>query len=125
MKSYFGWAPTLTQSGVTLDRASLTHGGLRTVKDMLYLAVGVAIQLDCEWARIYERLVPLKCAYDERRRAYVGKKKVMGRIAGQLISMMYALLKQDTEALQQAGHGVDPPVTLYDPEIHHAHSTRQ
>jgi len=44
-------------------------------------------QHDSEWAKLYERLVPRMCAYDERTQAYVGRGKVLGRIAGQLIGM--------------------------------------
>jgi len=57
------------------------------MKQMLLLCVAHAIQLDCEWARLYELLVPKKCRYDERKRAYRGKLKVIGRIAGQMIEM--------------------------------------
>jgi transposase len=92
LKSYCGWAPVSEISGTTLDRVQLTHGGTRTMKQMLFLCVAHAMQLDCEWARLYERLVPKKCTYDERKRAYRGKLKVIGRIAGQLLEMVYALL---------------------------------
>lgn len=81
-----------------------------------------AIQLDCEWARLYERLVPKKCSYDERKRAYRGKLKVIGRIAGQMIEMIYAFLKQDAELLTQLPPGQEPPPPmLYDPEVHKRH----
>jgi len=122
LKSYFGWAPTVTQSGVSLDRTRLTRAGTRTVKHTMFLIVGNAIQMDCEWAKIYERLVPIKCGYDERTRRYKGKVKVMGRIAGQMIKMMFALLKQDQEALRKVSPGSEPPEpTLYDATIHHSH----
>ena len=43
------------------------------MKQTLYLIVWQAIRYkDCEWARIYERLVPIKCSYDERTRRYTG-----------------------------------------------------
>jgi hypothetical protein len=92
------------------------------MKQMLFLCVAHAIQLDCEWAKLYERLVPKKCMYDERKRAYRGKLKVIGRIAGQMIEMVYALLKQDAEILSQIPQGQEPPPPiLYDPEIHKRH----
>jgi len=87
LKSYFGWAPTTRQSGTSLDRNNLTQGGTRAIKKMMFLIVGNAIRMDCKWAKIYERLVPLKCVYDERTRTYKGKLKVVGRIAGQMISL--------------------------------------
>jgi transposase len=122
LKSYFGWAPVSEFSGKTLDRVQLTPGGTRPMKQMLFLCVGHAIQMDCEWARLYERLVPKKCSYDERRRAYRGKLKVLGRIAGQMIEMIYAFLKQDAELLSRVPPGqTPPPPTLYDPEIHKRH----
>jgi hypothetical protein len=46
----------------------------------------------------------------------------MGRIAGQMIEMIYALLKQDAEILSQLGPSEEPPdPILYDPEIHQRH----
>jgi hypothetical protein len=60
----------------------------------MYLIVWIAIKMDCEWTRIYERLVPIKCRYDEHTRQYTGKGKVIGRIAGQIVSVIYALLKR-------------------------------
>ncbi len=72
LKAYFGWAPQEARSGTSLDRVRLTQGGSRPMKQMLFLCVASAIQLDCEWARLYERLVPKKCSYDERK-GIVGK----------------------------------------------------
>lgn len=123
LKSYFGWAPAIAQSGSTLDSSKLTRAGTRTVKQMLFLIVGNAIQKkDCEWARIYERLVPIKCRWDERTRSYKGKLVVMGRLAGQITEMIYALLKKDAETLRKVPQGQEPPPPLlYDPEVHRAH----
>ena len=42
---------------------------------------------DNVWAELYKRLVPKKCAYDERKCDYVGKIKVIGRVARQMSSM--------------------------------------
>ena len=122
LKSYFGWAPVSEISGTTLDQVHLTQGGTRTMKQMLFLCVAHAIQLDCEWAKLSERLVPKKCRYDERRQAYRGKLKVIGRIAEQMIEMIYALLKQDAEILSQIPPGETPPEPiLYDPDMHRRH----
>jgi hypothetical protein len=38
---------------------------------------------------------PLKCPYDERTKRRIGRGKVLGRIAGQMIAMMFALLKKE------------------------------
>jgi Transposase IS116/IS110/IS902 family len=66
LKAYFGWAPTMVQTGSTLDQVTLGRGGSRTTKQTMFLIVGNAIQMNCEWKRIYDRLVPIKCSYDER-----------------------------------------------------------
>lgn len=125
LKSYCGWAPTLVQSGKTLDHAQLTRQGNRTMKQMMFLIVGHAIQLDCEWARIYQRLVPLKCVYDERKKAYIGKIKVMGRLAGQILTIIFALLKQDADLVRYHKDGPLPAPMLYDLATHQAHRAGQ
>jgi hypothetical protein len=89
---------------------------------MLFLVAARATTLDCEWARIYQRLLPRLCIYDERTREYRGKKKVLGRIAGQIASTIYALLKTDQETLSQVPPDQEPPPPmLYDPAIHRKH----
>lgn len=96
------------------------------MKQMMFLIVGKAIQIDSEWANLYERLVPIKCVYDERTRTYKGKLKVIGRIAGQIISMIYALLKKDQEVIAKTLLGSCPPEPmLYDPATHKAHREGQ
>jgi hypothetical protein len=48
--------------------------------------------------------------------------KVFGRIAGQIIEMIYALLKRDYEVLSKVPAGEEPPEpTLYDPTLHQSH----
>lgn len=122
LKSYFGWAPHVTQTGVTADRARLSRAGTRTMKEMMFLIVGRAIRHGGEFACLYERLVPVKCAYDERTRSYKGKMKVVGRVAGQMITLIYALLKTDADRLaHRPVSGEEPAPMLYDPAIHHAH----
>lgn len=96
LKSYLGWAPTREQTGTSFDRSRLTQGGSRVAKQMLYIIVWSAIQRkDHIWAQLYERLVPRVCSYDERTQSYKGRGKVIGRIAGQMIAMCYALLMTD------------------------------
>jgi Transposase IS116/IS110/IS902 family len=122
LKSYFGWAPRKKQTGVSMDRTNLSKRGVRPMKQMLFLMAARATTLDCEWARIYQRLLPRLCTYDERTREYRGKKKVLGRIAGQMASMIYALPKTDQETLSQVPPGEPlPPAMLYDREIHRKH----
>lgn len=122
LKSYLGWAPIDEQTGTSLDRSKLAHTGVRPTKKMLFLIIGNAIQRDNEWARLYERLVPRMCTYNERTRQFVGKKKVIGRLAGQMIKMMYGLLKLDAETVSSLPPGSPlPDPVLYDRAIHQAH----
>lgn len=127
LKAYFGWAPTIKQSGKTLDRAKLSPRGVRLMKHTMYLVAWQAIRIEeCEWAKIYERLIPRKCSFDERTRRYTGRGKVIGRIAGQVISVMFTLLKKDQELLAKLPPGTQPPdPQLYDPEIHRQHRSGQ
>jgi transposase len=122
LKSYFGWAPVVAQSGKTLDQAAQTHGGNRTIKQMMFLIVATVIRQETEWAILYQRLVQTKCPYDDRRGVRTGKLRVMGRVAGQMIETIYALLKTDTEVLSKVPKGKEPsPPILYDPELHRKH----
>ena len=127
LKSYFGWAPVVAQSGSTLDHSRLTRGGTRTMKQMLFLTVFQAIRLqDNEWAKLYDRLVKAKCPYDERTQSYVGKTRVIGRVAGQMTEAIYALLKRDAEILSKVLPGEVPPAPLlYDPEVNRKHRQGQ
>ena len=117
LKSYFGWAPAQTQTGISQDSTTLTKGGLRLIRSLMYLVVCSAITHDTEWAKIYERLVLKKCPYDSRTKRRTGKKVVMGRIAGQIIKLIYKLLKTDHEVLANLQPGeVVPSPMLYDRE---------
>ncbi|MGO8949729.1 MAG: IS110 family transposase [Ktedonobacterales bacterium] len=127
LKSYFGWAPVVVQSGSTLDHVRLTRGGTRTMKQILFLAVFQAIRSpDSEWAKLYHRLVKARCPFDERTQSYVGKTRVIGRVAGQMTEAIYALLKRDAELLSKVPPGQEPPPPLlYDPEVHQRHRQGQ
>jgi transposase len=57
LKSYFGWSPTVIQSGSTVDYVGQTRGGTRTMKQMMFLIVSGLINRETEWAKLYERLV--------------------------------------------------------------------
>lgn len=59
------------------------------------------------------------CRYDERIKDYRGKWKV---IAGQMASMIFALLKTDQETLNKVPPGQEPPPPmLYDAAVHRRH----
>jgi len=122
LKCYFGWAPRQDQTGVSFDRTRQATRGVRPMKQMLYLMAARSVTFECEWARIYQRLLPRMGTYDERTKDYRGKKRIFGRIAGQMASMIYALLKTDQETLSHVPHGeLPPPPLLYDPEVHRKH----
>jgi Transposase IS116/IS110/IS902 family len=124
LKSYFGWAPKRAQTGVSFDWTSLTKGGSREMKKMMYLLAWHAITTETEWASLYKRLVPRLCSYDERTQTYKGKGKAIGHVIGRLITLIYALLKQDDEILGHLAPGTKPPEpVLYDPELHKRHRT--
>jgi hypothetical protein len=123
LKSYFGWAPQVTQSGSTLDHSRLSRRGHRQMKQTMYLVVWQAIRVkESHWQTMYERLVPIKCRFNEKTREYTGRNTVIGRIAGQMTSVVFALLKADQEAVSKtpAGRTLPDPL-LYAPEIHRQH----
>ena len=86
------------------------------------MVVGVALQQDALWKGSFDRLRAKKWVYDERTRRYKGTTKVIGKLAGQMVSIIYGLLKQDTEVLRATPSGhPPPPPQLYDPAIHQQH----
>jgi len=122
LKSYLGWAPKREQTGTSYDRTRLTQGGSREAKRAIYLIVWRAIQTDTEWSKLYKRLVPRLCSYDERTQSYKGRGRAIGHVAGRLITLLYALLRYDYEVLSHLAPGADPPEPmLYDPAIHKQH----
>jgi transposase len=126
LRRYFGWAPQSDQTGTTQDRRTLSRAGSHTMKRMLYLVAWTAIRKDTEWRILYERLVEKKCSYDARLKRYRGKNKVIGRIAGQIVSLIYHLLRKDYDMLCNLKPGEDiPPPTLYDRKLHEAHRQRR
>ncbi len=79
------------------------------MRQILFLVVLRAIrQHDNEWAKLYDRLVKTRCYFDERTQDYVGKKRVIGRVAGQRTEVIYALFKRDAELLSKVPPGGEP-----------------
>lgn len=126
LKSYFGWVPKVAQSGSSLDWSRLTPRGVRQMRQTMYLIVWRAIQWDSDWKEMYERLIARKCHVDERTHRLVGREKVIGRLAGQMTSVIYALLKKDQEMLSHLAPGAKAPdPQLYDSELHRKHRRGQ
>jgi transposase len=114
-KKFCGWAPQIAQTGAAPGTVQLTRGGSRLLKHTLYFIALRAIKEDTEWRRLYERLVPLKCPYDARTGRYLGKRRVIGRICGDLAERIYLLLARDQRLLAHLPAGTaPPPPVLYD-----------
>ena len=119
LRAYCGWAPRQDQTGTSYDTVVLAKGGNRLLRHTVYLITLNAVRLDTPFRALYRRLLPLKCTYDERLKRYTGQMKVIGRIAGQLITVIYTLLKRDYDVLARLPVGQKPPAPeLYDPTKH-------
>lgn len=69
---------------------------------------------------------PLNAVSTRKRADTLAQARSIGRIAGQIISVIYALLKQELETLSKVPSGAKPPdPLLYDPEIHRRHRAGQ
>lgn len=118
LRSFLGWSPEQAQTGISLDRVKLKKGGAQMGKHTMYLVVIGAIRVE-PWKGLYDRLVLRKCSWDERRKVYRGKMKVIGRIAGQMIALMWTLLHEDAEIVDSIEPGQElPEPKVYDAEIH-------
>jgi hypothetical protein len=96
------------------------------MRQMMFLIVANIVRQETEWAHLYKRLVQTRCPYDERTGERKGKVRIMGRVAGQMIEAMYALLKKDVEVLSKVPPGKEPPPPiLYDPALHRKHREGQ
>lgn len=116
LRSYLGWAPRAQQTGTSKDSVGLTRGGNPLLKKTMYLVAMTAIHYDPHWKARYQRMVERKCSYDGRRQDYTGKMKVVGTIIGQIIGVMFHLLRKDYELMQAIMPGAEPPSPeLYDP----------
>src|SRR6266487_99091 len=120
LKGYVGWAPRRIQTGSTIDKMVMQSNGNRMLKQAVYMVVMNALtDRESSWRLRYDRLVERKCDYDERTGRYQGKMKVVGRIAGDLLEMMWTLLKKDYDLLQSLEPGQEPPAPeLYSEEKH-------
>ncbi len=119
-RAYCGWSPTEFQSGRRTDYSTLKKSGHNTLKSTVFLIVMSAIAADTPFRTLYDRLVPIKCPFNERTGKYERKMKVIGRVGGQLLGVMYRLLRADADVLASLKEGEDIPApVLYDPAKHH------
>lgn len=118
-KSFFGWSPQQNQSGKSLDHVALTRRGNRDLKRTMRMVAMTAIVKDPTWEALYERLKLVKCYYDPRKKKQMGKMKVIGRIIGQMITLIYRLLKRDRRLINEhQPWGPVPPPETYRVERH-------
>jgi transposase len=114
LRAYCGWAPLQTQTGTSMDTMTFSKTGNRLLKHTVFLIALSAVRQDTPWRTLYNRLVPLKCVYDDRLGRYRGRMKVIGRVAGQIIGVIYVLLKRDADVLASHTPGTElPPPELY------------
>jgi transposase len=118
LRSLFGWSPQQQQTGSSMDSQSLARSGNKTLKQMIYMVVLGRIRSDETWRKMYDRLVARKCE-QQADGTYRGKKKVIGRLAGQMIGIMYVLLKKDADLLAALKEGEPiPEPELYSTQKH-------
>ena len=117
LRGYMGWSPRQSQTGSTYDSTTLNRAGNVLLKQTMYLVTIAAVSHDPRWKALYDRRVKETCAYDARTGKYKGKMKVIGRCAGQIIGVMYTLLRKDYDLLATLPEGeIAPPPELYSVE---------
>lgn len=119
LRGYLGWAPRNSQTGVSYDSSTLNRAGNGLQKQTMYFVALNAVKNDPSWRALYERLVERKCPLDARTGKRRGKSKVIGRIAGQFINVMFTLLRRDYDLVHaHAGPEPLPEPELYDAQRH-------
>jgi len=122
LRAFAGWSPSQTQTGTSKDAMTLAKGGNKILKQAIFMSAFNALKGDTEMKAKYDRLVKRKCNLDLRTGKYTGKMKCVGRIAGDIITLVYVLLKKDYDLLQSLPSGAKAPdPTLYDRELHAKH----
>jgi transposase len=119
LRLMLGWGIRHSQTGTTFDSSKRDRAGNKQARYIIYMAVMSMIDHDPAWKALYDSKVPDRCFYDASRGEYVGKSRVIGRIAGQFIGLVYRLLKKDHDLLASLPTGSDPPAPeLYSVEKH-------
>lgn len=103
-RSYCGWAPRQSATGTTYDSTRTDRAGNRLAKLAMRQAAVSAISHSERWCALHTRLM-----------AGPHASGAMGRVTGQLVGVIYLLLKADAELVARAGDGPLPPPVLYDP----------
>jgi len=125
LRAFAGWSPNQTQTGTSKDAMALNKGGNKVLKQAIFMATFNALKTDTQLKTKYERLVLRKCNLDLRTGKYVGRMKCVGRICGDVLTLVYVLLKKDYDLLQSLPPGKTPPDPgLYSRELHKKHCLR-
>jgi transposase len=119
LRRYCGWAPIQKQTGTSYNHTHLDKGGNRALKRSIFMITLRIIRIE-PWKSLYARLVGRTCYWDQNKEKHVGKMKVIARIAGQLVRVIYSLLWRDARTVERArAQGVEPPPPqLYDASRH-------
>ncbi len=103
-RSYVGWAPRKKQTGTTYDSTRTDRAGNRIAKLAMRQAAVSVIVHSQRWAKLHQRLMAGPHAAG-----------ALGRVTGQLVGVIYTLLKQDAELCARSAAGEElPPPQLYD-----------
>jgi hypothetical protein len=90
------------------------------MKSLMYMVALTAIrENESEWHLLYQYLVPRRCHLDPETDEYEGKKKIFGYIIGEMINIIFHLLKEDENLCRryrEEGGGPPPSPELYNAE---------
>lgn len=119
-RGYAGYGPIRRQSGTTMDSMiKKKRRGNKDLKVATWLITMAAIRLDTEWREAYNELVERLCPLVAGKR--IRKNRVVARIAGNILGVIFALLKKDHDIIATLKDGEEAPCpTLYSREKHHA-----
>lgn len=126
LRKFFGWSPSKAQSGSSLNQDKKSKSGKRLMKQAMWLVASTAVSHDTEWQHLYERLLPRMCRYNAEKQDWIGKNRVITRIASQIVGLIFVLLRRDYDLLASLPPGETPPEPmLYDRERHRAALNKQ
>jgi len=109
LRGYCGWSSKRSQTGTTRDHESQDKGGNRILKQTVMMMVMAAVQRDDHYKALYDRLLKKHCVYNERKKDYLHKMLAVGRVAGQMIGVIWHLLYHDAAIVAAAAAKGEPP----------------
>jgi transposase len=126
LRKFCGCAPLETQTGTSHDHAKINPAGGRLLRAEIFrMAARSKLDPDSFWAKLSARLTPRLCVFNSKTHKLEGKSRVNGRIAGQMVGVIYALLRADADLVDSLEEQATlPPPKLYDPKIHSGEKAR-